>query len=95
MVVEVSKDTSRCYWWYGWLELRSRLVLVETRAGLSWRADVSWETNVVTRHLGPQASHCGEGNTVVTVFPRRPHSLACVMAAGRVRVMHRESVLHP
>lgn len=67
----------------------------ETQAELLWRADVSWEINAVTRLLGPQASHRGPGNTVVTVFPRRSHSLACVMAAGRVQVMHRESVLHP
>ena len=62
----------------------------ETRVAFEDAGTCCEKPSAVTRLLGPQVSHWGQGNTVVTLGTCRLHSLACGMAAGSVRVMHWE-----
>jgi hypothetical protein len=87
MVAEVPTDTSGGCWWCWCSNLYSKSVLVRRRLLLRRRRLDLKKKRDVTRLLGPQASHCGQGNTVLTLVPRCLYFLACGMAAGRVRIM--------
>jgi len=63
----------------------------ETPAAFKEAGTCCGKPRAVARLLEPQASRCGPGNMAVTLVPRRLHSLACGMAAGRVRVTHWKS----